>query len=93
MDAVAESRRNPASKHHIQPEYGDEQADAGRDYRTRLARPDIRRERGQGKINFPCSADDEHDWQPYPIDLCSTVSNDHTYLCRSSCSYEYWLMC
>ena len=31
--------RNSVSKHHIQPEYGDEQADAGRDCRTRLARP------------------------------------------------------
>ena len=28
---------NPVSKHQIQPEYGDEQADAGRDCRTRLA--------------------------------------------------------
>ena len=27
------------SKHQIQPEYGDEQADPGRDCRTRLARP------------------------------------------------------
>ena len=31
MDAAAELGRNPVSKHHIQPEYGDEQADAGRD--------------------------------------------------------------
>ena len=31
MDAAAELRRNPVSKHQIQPEYGDEQADAGRD--------------------------------------------------------------
>ena len=31
MDAAAEFGRNPASKHQIQPEYGDEQADAGRD--------------------------------------------------------------
>ena len=30
--------RNPVSKHQIQPEYGDEQADA-RDCPTRLARP------------------------------------------------------
>ena len=29
----------------------------------------IRRERGQGKINFPSSADHEQDWQPYPVDL------------------------
>ena len=38
-DAAAELGRNSVSKHQIQPEYRDEQADAGRDYRTRLARP------------------------------------------------------
>ena len=31
MDAAAELGRDPVSKHQIQPEYGDEQADAGRD--------------------------------------------------------------
>ena len=30
MDAAAELGRNPVSKHQIQPEHGDEQADAGR---------------------------------------------------------------
>ena len=30
MDATVELGRNPVSKHQIQPEYGDEQADAGR---------------------------------------------------------------
>ena len=39
MDAAAELGRNPVSKHQIQPEYGDEQADAGRDCRTHLTRP------------------------------------------------------
>ena len=39
MDAAAEFGRNSVSKHQIQPEYGDEQADAGRDCRDRLARP------------------------------------------------------
>ena len=36
MDAAAELGRNPviSSKHEIQPEYGDEQADAGRDCRN-----------------------------------------------------------
>ena len=33
MDAAAELGRNPVSKHHIQPEYGDEQADPGWDCR------------------------------------------------------------
>ena len=39
MDAAAEVGRNPVSKHQIQPEYGDEQADAVQDCRNRLARP------------------------------------------------------
>ena len=39
MDAPAELGQNPVSKHQIQPEYGDEQANAGRDCQTRLARP------------------------------------------------------
>ena len=39
MDAAAELGRNPVSKHQIQPEYGDEQADARRDCRIRLVRP------------------------------------------------------
>ena len=37
MDAAAELGRNLVSKHQIQPECGDEQADAGRNCRTRLA--------------------------------------------------------
>ena len=39
MGIAAELGRNPVSKHQTQSEYGDEQADAGRDCRTRLARP------------------------------------------------------
>ena len=31
LDAAAEFGRNPVSKYQIQPEYGDGQADAGRD--------------------------------------------------------------
>ena len=47
---AAEIGRNPVSRHHnIQPEYGDEQADAGRDYRTRLARPNSQAQTGTGK--------------------------------------------
>ena len=36
MDAAAEFGRNPVRKHQIQPEYGDEQADARRDCRAHL---------------------------------------------------------
>ena len=28
----------------------------------------LRRKCGQGNIRFPCSADHEQDWQPYPVD-------------------------
>ena len=38
MDAASELGRNPVSKHQIQPEYGVEQTDAGRDCRTRFAK-------------------------------------------------------
>ena len=53
MDDAAELGRNPVSKHQIQPEYGDEQADAGRDDRTRLAIPNTQARTGTGgKISF-----------------------------------------
>ena len=73
--------RNPVSKHQIQPEYGDEQADAGRDCRTRLARPNYQaRTRTQGNTYFPCSADNVQDWQPYPVDPYSAICDDPTYI-------------
>ena len=39
VDAAVELGRNSVSKYQIQPEYGDEQTDAGRDCPSRLARP------------------------------------------------------
>ena len=52
MDAAAELGRNPVSMHQIQPEYVDEQADAGRDCRTGLARPNSQaRTRRAGKYS------------------------------------------
>ena len=38
----------------------------------------LRRERGQGKTNIPCSADQEQDWQPYPVDPYSAISDKCT---------------
>ena len=40
----------------------------------------LRHARGQGDINFPCSADHEQDWQPYPVDPYSAICDDHTYI-------------
>ena len=86
MDAAAELGRNPVSKHQIQPEYGDEQADAGRGCRTRLVSPNsqARTETGSKNKHFPCSADHEQDWQPYPVDRCSAISYNHKYM-HSAC--------
>ena len=55
MDAAAELGRNPVSKYQIQPEYGDEQADAGRDGTAEPVSRDqiLRHARGQGNIIFP----------------------------------------
>ena len=40
----------------------------------------LRHARGLGNINFPCSADHEQDWQPYPVDPYSAICDDHTYI-------------
>ena len=39
-----------------------------------------RHARRQGNINFPCLADHEQDWQPYPVDPYSAICDDHTYI-------------
>ena len=52
MDAAEELGRDSVSKHQIQSEYGDEQADAGRDRRTRLTRPNSQARTGTGKYSF-----------------------------------------
>ena len=76
MDAAAEIGRNPMSEHQIQPEY-----DAGRDCRTRLARPNSQeRTPTTGKYFFSCSADHVQDWQPYPVDPYSCYMCGHIYI-------------
>ena len=40
----------------------------------------LRHARGQGNVHFPCSADYEQDWQPYPVDPYSAICDDHTYI-------------
>ena len=80
MDAAAELGRNPVSKQQIQPEYGDEQVDAGRDGRTHLARPHSQARTRTGEYYFLCSADHEQDWHPYPVDPYSCYMCDHTLL-------------
>ena len=47
----------------------------------------FRRERGQGNItiNFPCSADHDQDWQPYPVDPHSAICDDMTTYLSPGC--------
>ena len=35
--------------------------------------------RGQRNTNFPCPADHEQDWQPYPVDPYSAIRDDLRY--------------
>ena len=88
MDAAAELGRNPASKHQVQPEYG-----ISRLTRDGTAEPVsrdhiLRHERGQGNINFSCTADHVQDCQPYPVDPYSCYMCDHTVIAFSS--HSFW---
>ena len=79
MDAAAEFGRNPVrTRFNLNMEMG-------RLTRAGTAEPISRdqilgRERGQGNIHFPCSADHEQDWQPYPVDPYSCYMCDYTYI-------------
>ena len=79
MDGAAEIGRNPV-RNSLYVE--NEQADAGRDRTAEPVSRDqiLRRERGQENIHFPCSADHEQDWQPYPVDPYPVICHDHTYI-------------
>ena len=68
MDAAAELGKNPVSKHQIQPEYGDEKADAGRDLANPSRETKFSGVNGDREKHLPCSADHEQDRQPYPVD-------------------------
>ena len=75
MDAAIEIGRNPVSKHQIQPEYGDEQADSGRDCRIRLARLDSQARTETGKHSFSLSSRPRAGLATlsYPVDSYSAI--------------------
>ena len=79
MDAAAELGRNPVSKHQIHPEYV-ERNRLTRDGKAEPVSRDqiLRHAQGQGNVPFPCSADHEQDWQPYPVDPYSAICDNHT---------------
>ena len=82
MDAAAEIGKIPVSKHQIQPDLW-RMSKLTRDGTTEPVSRDqnLRRERGQGNISFPCPADHEQDSQPYPVDpYYSATCDGHTYI-------------
>ena len=75
MDAAAELGRNPV-KVSTRFSPSTEMSRLARDGTTEKI---LRRERGQGNKYFPCSADQEQDWQPYPVDPYPCyICDDHT---------------
>ena len=51
----------------------------------------LRHARGQGNVHFPCSADHEQDWQPYPVDPYSAICDDHTYILRRYFQHAHFI--
>ena len=49
----------------------------------------LRREWGQGRIYFPCSADHEQNWPPSLVDLKSVICNDHNIRDDDTYIYTY----
>ena len=83
MDAAGELGRNSVSKYQIQPEYGDEQADAIRDCRSVSRDQILRRERGQGNIYvFPVQLTTSRIGNVTPVDLYSCYMCDHMQIRR-----------
>ena len=55
----------------------------------------LRHVREQGNTHFPCSADHEQDWQPYPVDPYSAICDGHGDLQNGNTRYwnyleDYW---
>ena len=77
MDAAAELGRNPQVSTRFSLSM--EMSRLTRDGTAEPVSRDqiLRHARGQGNINFPCSADHEQDWQPYPVDPYSAICDDH----------------
>ena len=96
MDAAVEIGRNPASKHQIKPECGDEQAEAGRDCRTRPAKRNSQARTGTGKYSFspsyfPVQLTTSSISNPNRLILTLAICDGHTYIHSPHilCTAEY----
>ena len=81
MDAAAKLGRNSGSKHQMQPENGDEQADAGRTAEPVPRDQILRRERGQGNIFiFPVQLTTSRIGNLTRLTLTLAICDDHIYI-------------
>ena len=74
MDAAAELGRNPRFSLSMEMSWLTRDGTAESVSRDQT----LRHVREQGNIHFPCSADREQDWQPYPVDRHSAICDDYT---------------
>ena len=54
----------------------------------RVSRDQILRHARGREYYFPCSADHEQDWKPYPVDPYYAMCDDHTYIHTYICKYH-----
>ena len=83
MDTATELGRNPLKEHQIDPGYGDEQADTGRDSRTRLARPNSQAQTNTDgeifilSVQLTTSRIGNLSWLIHTLSICVTI---HKYI-------------
>ena len=81
MDAVAEIGRKLVRKHHIQSKYGDEQADAGRYFRTRFCETKLLGPNGDREMFiFPVQLATSSIGNLTRLILTLAICDDHTYI-------------
>ena len=81
MDTATEIGRNPVGQHQIRPKYGHEQADAGRECRIRLARPNPQA-RTTGIYSFSLTTSRIGNLTYYPVveDPSLAICDDCSYI-------------
>ena len=80
MDAATEIGRDLISKHQIQPKYGDDQADGGRDCQTRLERPNSQTRTGTEKEKIPVQLTTSRPGNLTRLIHTLALRDDHTYI-------------
>ena len=87
MDPAAELGKNPVSKRQIQ-------LSLTRDETAKPVSRDqiLRRERGQEIFHYPCLADHERDYQPYPVDPYSCYMCDHTLVWEREAHINWFML-